>query len=36
MYSLGEVLHKTMAEIGAMPYDEFLGWIAHFKIKDKK
>lgn len=34
MYSLAEVLGKTLGEIGEIPYDEFIGWIAYFKLKD--
>lgn len=34
MYALGEVLGKTVAEIGDMSYDEFLGWMAYFRKKD--
>lgn len=36
MFQLGEVLCKTVAEIGEMPYAEFMGWVAHFKIKGQK
>lgn len=33
MYSLAEVLHKTLDEIGDMTIEEFNGWIAYFKLK---
>lgn len=35
MYALAEVLCKSVGEIGEMPYDEFMGWIAHFKRKER-
>lgn len=33
MYQLGEALHKTLDEIGAMSVSEFNGWLAHYKRK---
>lgn len=35
MLQLGEVLHKSLAEIGAMSQDEFEIWKAYFRIKNK-
>ena len=35
MYELGEVLHKTLEEIRAMPVEEFVGWLAHFERRRK-
>ncbi len=29
MYQLADRLHKTLAEIEAMPVDEFAGWVAY-------
>tara|TARA_R110000803_G_scaffold96314_1_gene164436 strand:- start:1409 stop:1546 length:138 start_codon:yes stop_codon:yes gene_type:complete len=36
MYSLAEVLGKTVQELGQMPMEEFLGWIGYFEIKNEK
>jgi hypothetical protein len=35
VYALAEVLHKTVGELMAMDYAEFIGWIAYFRMKDK-
>jgi hypothetical protein len=35
MYSLAEVLHKTVAEIGDMSIEEFNGWIAYLRMRQK-
>lgn len=34
MYALGARLNKTLSEIGSMPADEFIGWIAFFQSED--
>lgn len=36
MHRLGEVLHKTLEEIRAMPVDDFESWRAWFRIKHKQ
>jgi hypothetical protein len=36
MYRLAEVLHKTLAEVGQMSSDEFVGWQAYFKRKAER
>ena len=33
MYQLAECLHKTLDEIKSMTANEYVGWIAYFKIK---
>lgn len=33
MYQLGEILGKTLDEIGAMTVEEFNGWRAYFERK---
>ncbi len=35
MYALAEVLCKTLGELGEMPYGEFMGWVAHFRRKER-
>jgi len=35
MYELANRLHKTVAEIDAITVEEFNGWIAYFKLKEK-
>jgi len=32
-YDLASVLHKTVAEIEQMSYEEFNGWIAYFEMR---
>lgn len=34
-YSLAEHLHKTVAEIEQMTYEEFNGWVAYFEVRNK-
>ena len=34
-YVLAEMLHKTVAEIEQMTYEEFNGWIAYLEIRRK-
>jgi len=34
-YELASRLNKTVAEIDAITVEEFNGWIAYFKLKDK-
>lgn len=36
MYQLADRLHKTVAEIEAMTVDEWSGWLAYFKLKEKE
>jgi hypothetical protein len=33
LYQLAEKLHKTLAEISAMPVAEWLGWLAYFELQ---
>jgi len=33
-YALADRLHKNLSEIEAMPYEEFLGWVAYFRITE--
>jgi len=35
-FRLGEVLHKTLAEIEAMSVSEFHHWVAYFSHRWKK
>ena len=35
MFALADRLGKTLGEIGAMPVDEFNGWLAYFALKTK-
>lgn len=32
VYRIADRLHKTVHELGEMPYSEFIGWLAYFKI----
>lgn len=32
-YQLAEVLHKTIAEVDAMPHEEFVNWSAYLTAK---
>jgi len=34
-YALAERLHKTVAEIEQLTYEEFNGWIAYFEMRRK-
>jgi hypothetical protein len=36
MYELGRTLHKTLGEILAMPVAEFAGWLAFFRLTNRK
>jgi hypothetical protein len=36
VYSLADRLHKTLTEIEAMTFEEYLGWVAYFRITEKK
>lgn len=36
MYRLAEALHKTLGEIEAMTEEEFVGWLAYFKLKARE
>jgi hypothetical protein len=35
-YALADRLHKTLAEIDAIPVEEFIGWCAYLKISSEK
>ncbi|MDR7220358.1 hypothetical protein J2X13_000755 [Aminobacter aminovorans] len=35
MHALALRLGKTMSEIEAIPYAEFIGWIAYFELMPK-
>lgn len=35
-FALADRLHQTLSTIDAMPMAEFTGWIAYFRIVDKK
>jgi len=36
MLQLGEILHKTLSEIRAMPSSELMMWRAYFNIKNEE
>lgn len=36
VYRLADRLHKTVAEILAMPSDEYVGWIAYSRLESRK
>ena len=35
-YSLADRLHKTLTEIDAMPVEEYLGWVAYFRLTESE
>jgi hypothetical protein len=34
-FRLAEVLHKSVAEIQMLDWDELSGWVAYFKLKQQ-
>jgi hypothetical protein len=35
-YALGARLNRTLAEIWALPEEEFFGWVAYFELTSPK
>ena len=36
VYQLAEALHKSVDEVQAMSEEQFMGWVAYFRIKQER